>query len=408
MTGSPDDQPRLPSHGGVARELRALREKGLIRIRRLDLPVLTAAAGVAGFAPSGADDAPAAVEDLLRSAVQALGDDETGLAAQYLFGLVQGTVGRRTTDLRERAASVYGLSPETFRKEPERLLVDRVADEILRLCRDGLRARPATRGGADPAPGTSAETSATDVLAQLDRALQHVRAHGAHVEHRYGPFRIRLGPSGDTTACIGVLLGSVASLDGVDVVVSSENVYLQPSRAYSATFSGTLRREAAVRDAAGRVLHDVVAVELQEWLGRHNPHGGPVEAGVVAPTSSGRLAERGIRRIYHAAVAAPRPGTNEYDVSREAVFSAVRSCFELARAERADEASELRRISLPLFGSGRGRLPAATSFAYIWPALRAELLRDPSWQVSITVLTTDQAVAALDGLHRELAEDGHA
>src|SRR4051794_7582783 len=71
----------VPAHADVAHELRVLREKGLLRLRHLDLPVLAAAAGAAGFAPPGADDVPSAVEDLLRAAVRALGDDEAGLAA---------------------------------------------------------------------------------------------------------------------------------------------------------------------------------------------------------------------------------------------------------------------------------------------------------------------------------------
>ncbi len=120
-----------PTHSDLVCDLKLLRAKGLLRIRALELPALGRAAQLASFARHPSD--PTAVELLLRRAVDALGDEEPGLAAQYLFGLVQGTVGRRPTDLRQRAAAEYGLAPETFRKEPERLLVGRIADEILRL-----------------------------------------------------------------------------------------------------------------------------------------------------------------------------------------------------------------------------------------------------------------------------------
>jgi hypothetical protein len=65
-------------------------------LRVLDLPALYRATVLTGLSTSDGPDPPQA-EQLLRRAVQALGDEEPGLAAQYLFGLVQGTVGRRPT-----------------------------------------------------------------------------------------------------------------------------------------------------------------------------------------------------------------------------------------------------------------------------------------------------------------------
>ena len=123
-------QQQPPEHEELVRELKLLRERGIWRLRRLSLPALDAAARAARLATEP-DDARA-IELLLRRAVDTLGDEEPGQAAPYLFGLVQGTAGRRPTDLRERAARCYGLSPETFREEPERLLIDRPTTPLTR------------------------------------------------------------------------------------------------------------------------------------------------------------------------------------------------------------------------------------------------------------------------------------
>jgi hypothetical protein len=124
----------LPSHDELLADLRELRLKGLIRLRQLGLPALTRA--MREVHGAGVPE-PSGVERLLRDAVAELGDEEPGLAAQYLFGLIQGTIGRSPSDLRERAAREFGLSSETFRKKQERQILERIADEILMLCRPG-------------------------------------------------------------------------------------------------------------------------------------------------------------------------------------------------------------------------------------------------------------------------------
>src|SRR5690349_5060564 len=125
----------LPTHAGLVADLRVLRERGPWKLRNLSLPSLAAAAASA-FAHEDERTRTADQERSQRAAVAGPGDEEPGVAAQSLFGLVQGTAGRRPSDLRERAAREFGLSPETFRKDRERALLARIADEILLLCSD--------------------------------------------------------------------------------------------------------------------------------------------------------------------------------------------------------------------------------------------------------------------------------
>jgi hypothetical protein len=125
---------RAPDYEDVVADLKLLREKGLIRLRTLHLPALQRAAQACGESEQAGFDPPA-IESMLRRAVEQLGG-ELAEACCYLFGLVPGTRGWKPKDLRERAASLYQMQPETFRKEPEQLHIGQVAEKILQLCHE--------------------------------------------------------------------------------------------------------------------------------------------------------------------------------------------------------------------------------------------------------------------------------
>lgn len=383
------DDPAFPTHEELVAELREMRARGLMRLRELRLPALVRAAGtVAGGGAVG--DPATAVEDLVRLAADRLGDEEPGRAAQYLFGLVRGTAGRRPADLRERAAAEYGLSLETFRKEPERLLIARLANEIVRL---GMAAAgPQGTRPADP-------DGSGDPRAALVRAIEQAAAladsgDDGYRIRRFGPFEL---PAGDAVARITVDLGAVEELRDVDLVVSSENTYLEPDRRFAPTLSANLREAASTRDPNGVVVADPVADELAAWMLAHGRAGNPSEPGIVAVTSSGELARQGVRRLFHAAVAVPRREGGGYDVPAGGVRRAVETCFALARDVRAED-PECRSIAFPLFGAGVGGLDADGSFSRLWPTLRAELQADPSWHVHLTTWTVEETVHVLRGL----------
>jgi hypothetical protein len=368
----------LPGHDDLVADLRLLRERGLWKLRDLSLPALAAAAETW----SGRHEAtpgPVTQERLLRAAVRRLGDDPPGVAAQYLFGLVQGTSGRPTSDLRERAAQEFGRTAETFRKDREKLIVSRIADEILMLCQ------------ADDPPVVARAADAIDAM------LDEAETEPGYGLGDFGPLQVRCGR---TTVPVLVRWCSIGQLRDVDVVVSSENVYLEPARAYTSTLSGKLREAAAFRDEAEVMTRDVVAEELAGWVRQHGTPGQPFTPGVVAWTSPGRMAERAIRRIYHPAVAVPRPGTNEYGVDHQSVVRCMKTLLQKLREERDAFSPPLRSFSLPLFGAGYGGLDATTSFTRLWSALGAELTPDDDWTVHLTVLKRHEAEAVLRGLAR--------
>ncbi|MEU4829438.1 hypothetical protein [Streptosporangium sp. NPDC023615] len=319
-----------PAHEELVADLRSLRERGLTRLRDTPLPALDVAAALCVLPAPGVSEAyrPAAVEELLRRAVAALGGGNLTASAEHTFGLVPGTRDWPVGERRKRAASVYGVSTERFRKHHEQLIADEIAEAILRLCLAAGAVRP------------------------------------AHLPD--GPAVVPLGP-------VTLDFMPVEMITGVDVIVSSENVYLEASKIFRRSLSAALRRACAERTESGELVDDVVQRELAQWMRAHGRPGLPVAPGTVVATGPGRLGRSGVRRVYHAAVAVPSADGTEYTFSTEAMARAVGNVFRLAERERPRFRPPLRSIALPLFGAGRGGLDPAESLSWLWAAVEGEL-----------------------------------
>jgi O-acetyl-ADP-ribose deacetylase (regulator of RNase III) len=362
MPASQDD----PTVEDLVAELRIVRERGLVRLRHSDTATLSRLAehtNVVAVAAGG----PRAIESIIRAAVENLGGGHLEDAARATFGLDRGSRDRPAQERRRHAAVVYGVSVERFRKYHERIVLEQVAEEILRL---GLPLAAAGQPAAHrPDPG--------------------------------GRFTYT-GSVGDVSLQVVVRVEPVELLSGVDVVLVPTNTYLELPQTYKSSVSAAVRRSAAIRKPDGQVVSDVVAAELGSWLSTHGRPGLPVAPGTVVATSSGELARRGVRRLDHVAVASPRPYSNDYDVEPAAIAAGVRQAFALARDEQEQFEPPLRSIGLPLLGAGRGGLDPATSLAWLWSAVDQEVREHGPWEIHL--ITRRQAVA--DTIVARLAEAG--
>ncbi|MET9296635.1 macro domain-containing protein [Streptomyces sp. NPDC003077] len=185
----------------------------------------------------------------------------------------------------------------------------------------------------------------------------------------------------------------VDMLRDVDVVVSPINVFLALPEPYKSSVSASLRRAGAVQAPTGEVLADRIHDELRAWASQHGALGRPVAPGTVTPTSAGALADQGIRRIYHAAVAVPRSGTNDYDVLPADITRAAARALALLAEEQHHFDPPLRSVCFPLLGAGRGGLPYETSISALWAAVEADLARGAEWDIHFVV--RNPAAAAL-------------
>lgn len=346
-------------------DLRVLRERGLVRLRHSDLPHLRAAAERCAVM-AAARGGPGAVEELLRAAVENIGGGSLAAAATATFGLGRGARDRAAQDRRRQAALAYGVSVERFRKHHELIVIEQVAEEIVKLC--------------PPNSGPRIGATVPELGRRIDLAGQ--------VQAMRVPIAVHVEPA--------------ELLTNVDIIVASTNLHLEPAQHYKSSVSAALRRAAAIRTPDGRIAADVLADELHAWSAKHGLIGLPTAPGTVVATSPGALASQGIRRIYHLAIASPRPGTNDYDVDPIAIAHGVRNAMATARAERPGFEPDLASIAFPLLGAGRGGLAPETSFAWLWSALERDLAENGPWRIHF--VTRRRAIA--DIIVAKLAEAG--
>ncbi|MEV6750171.1 hypothetical protein ACIQCQ_32255 [Streptomyces sp. NPDC088394] len=348
-----------PDLASTLEEIREVRRIGLVRLRGRPLPHLESAAAVAA---TGARTPGAAVEALLRRAVSLLDEGTLRTTAEYTLGLAQGTRDWPASSRRARAASVYGVSVERFRKDHEVMVLGQVAEHVVRLAT--APAEPEAEEGASA--GGEGERSA--------------------VTHR--TVRVLVG---GRQVVLTVHMHPVDLLRDVDVVVSPINVHLALPEAYKSSVAASLRRAATVWGVTGDVIDDPVHDGLREWAARHSTSGRAVLPGTVVATGSGALTAQGVRRIHHAAIAVPRAGTNDYDVLPAHVTTAVSRTFAVLAEESGKTDPPLRSVCFPLLGSGRGGLPYHVSLGAVWAAVEAELARGADWDVHFVVRTPQAA-----------------
>ncbi|WP_405392688.1 hypothetical protein OG596_35785 [Streptomyces sp. NBC_01102] len=342
-------------YGSVLPELKEVRRTGLVRLRGRALPALESAAEAVTAVTARTPGA--AVEALLRLAVSRLDAGTLRIAAEYTLGLAQGTKDWPASSRRARAASVYGVSVERFRKDHEVMVLGQIAEHIVRLLAEETEAPTGAVGD-----GWGAGTHRTVEAWAGDRPVR---------------FSVHVHP--------------VDMLRDVDVVVSPSNVHLALPEPYKASIAASLRRAASVRGVTGAVLEDPLPQELREWAVRHGTSGRAVLPGTVAATGSGALAGQGVRRIYHAAIAVPRAGTNDYNVLPADVTRSVSRALAVLAEESDRHTPPLRSVCFPLLGSGRGGLSYQVSLAAVWAAVEAELAGGARWDVHFVVRTAEAA-----------------
>lgn len=124
-----------PDFDTVVQELRQIRERGLSSIRSMRPKALTAVAQRAGLVTSD-DSIPAAIEDVLRQASDVFGGGIDQDVAEFTFGLASGWRMRPASARREQAAATYGITPDSFRKDPERLVIEQMAEGVMAVARE--------------------------------------------------------------------------------------------------------------------------------------------------------------------------------------------------------------------------------------------------------------------------------
>jgi hypothetical protein len=135
-SGMGEQLAEAPSHEKLIEDIRLVRSTGITRLRGLRLPALSVAAHACGRVANEAEVGPPEIEAFLREALADLRDGPFGDAPSVLFGLQPGSRGYPPDDLRTQAASLANVSRSRFRNHQEHIIVDQIAQTILRLCHE--------------------------------------------------------------------------------------------------------------------------------------------------------------------------------------------------------------------------------------------------------------------------------
>ncbi|MBE1533160.1 NB-ARC domain-containing protein [Actinomadura algeriensis] len=162
--------------------------------------------------------------------------------------------------------------------------------------------------------------------------------------YEYG---IRGGPAAAVRRIVGIVTGDIRRVRDIDVWVNSENTDMKMARVEEYTISAIVRYEGARRDAAGRVVEDVIADDLA----RRVPGAGPVAPGTAIRTGPGGLAEsHNVRAIVHVAAVYGEPGAG-YRQVREVGRCVTNALIE---AERVPDPGRDVTVLFPMLGTGQG------------------------------------------------------
>ncbi|MFW5691423.1 MAG: TIR domain-containing protein [Chloroflexota bacterium] len=199
--------------------------------------------------------------------------------------------------------------------------------------------------------------------------------------------------------------GDMSRLRDIDVLVNTENSYMQMARMFEGgTVSAALRREGAFISGS---VEDTVQMDLIEQITRADSrYSVPLMLTRVVPTRAGhpesRLARRGIRYIFHASAVLVdplldptrpiRPIDNPRGI-QETVINVLEMAEEVDRARgiisppgstardteeaAADGYQPIRSLCLPIFGTGHGGRSVPEVIPDILHGIRLYLLDNP-------------------------------
>ncbi|OLT11156.1 hypothetical protein BJF79_04490 [Actinomadura sp. CNU-125] len=205
------------------------------------------------------------------------------------------------------------------------------------------RLRRSRHGIAEGAAETAGRGAGTPQSGQIPDSIRY-------------EYPLRSGPAADGARgrrVVGVVTGDIRRVRDADVWVNSENTDMKMARVEEYTISSIVRYEGARRDAAGRVVEDLIADELA----RRVPDGGPVAPGTAITTGPGGLAaSNNVRAVVHVAAVYGEPGAG-YRQVREVGRCVTNALAAAERAPDPDPGPGGNRdvtVLFPMLGTGQG------------------------------------------------------
>lgn len=152
---------------------------------------------------------------------------------------------------------------------------------------------------------------------------------------------------------VGIVTGDLRRIRCADVWVNPENTNMRMPRFEECSISAIIRYEGALRDAAGHVVRDSIAVELAEQVAGQTP----VAPGTAIVTGPGELLHsNGVRHVVHVAAVHGEPGEGYRQIAGvgRCVINALAEVDRLNAAAPDHPAGPLDSVLFPLLGTGQG------------------------------------------------------
>lgn len=258
-----------------------------------------------------------------------------------------------------------------------------------------------------------------EILQQADEALrqelQQTREKLEHIQGLYEKLskqvetaRPKPLPTGidhiyrhpqDPGRTIVIYTGDVRYVKDVDVIVNSENTEMSPARIYDTAMSGTLRYLDAEVGTDGYVIRDCMFENLQEEIKRKRARL-PVRAGVVFVTPTTRLAERGVKYLFHAAVVKGEIGAG-YQPVTEQLGVGVQNCYQQF-SELTRRGESISTLLFPLLGAGSAKLSPDDAAGIILPEIIRGMTNVPQVQTTYILAWVESHRQALHSAAQKL------
>jgi O-acetyl-ADP-ribose deacetylase (regulator of RNase III) len=159
---------------------------------------------------------------------------------------------------------------------------------------------------------------------------------------------------------VNITAGNITQIKNVDVVVNSENVYMQMERVFARESVSKRIRTDGAATRGFYIENDTIQNEITEFIKKY--HGGitPIPQGAVIYTGSGhqnsKLRQRGIRYIFHVAI---QHATLEksYPIESDTVVrDSIENCLR-----QVDDLGDVKSIIFPVLASGNAGLDFSVS-----------------------------------------------
>jgi len=182
---------------------------------------------------------------------------------------------------------------------------------------------------------------------------------------------------------IRITAGNITEVKNIDVIVNSENVYMQMQRVFAPeSVSKRIRIDGARTSGRHFIREDSVQRELNTKLfGEDGASGGgvPVDQGTVIVTEAGdsesKLRKRGIRYIFHVAIVDADTESERTVTNSDVVYQAVLECLDQASNLKTQQ--PVTSIIFPVLASGNAGLQFSEAVGRIIQAIKNFLSENP-------------------------------